>query len=102
MLLLVGHFYTASGTVAHDVLKQIAELYRVEQEARGQPKEKRQRIRLARAGPVIAELKVQLTHTFMRVSRKSPLAKAINYALLRWETLSRYIDDGRWESIITQ
>jgi len=84
-------------SVAHDVLKQIAELYRVEQEIKGQPKEKRQRIRQARAGPVIAELKNQLTQTFTRVSRKSPLAKAIHYALVRWEALSRYVDDGRLE-----
>jgi len=46
---------------------------------------------------MIAELKEQLTHTFTRVSRKSPLAKAIHYALVRWEALSRYVDDGHLE-----
>jgi hypothetical protein len=33
----------------------------------------------------------------MRISRKSDLAKAIRYSLVRWEALSRFLSDGRLE-----
>jgi hypothetical protein len=32
-----------------------------------------------------------------QLSRKSPLALAIRYALTRWKALTRYCDDGRLE-----
>ena len=35
--------------------------------------------------------------TLTRLSRKSPLARAIRYALTRWTALTRYRDDGRLE-----
>ena len=33
----------------------------------------------------------------MKISQKSETAKAIRYALTRWEALGRYCDDGRIE-----
>jgi len=32
-----------------------------------------------------------------RVSAKSELAKAARHSLARWQTLTRYVDDGRIE-----
>jgi hypothetical protein len=38
-----------------------------------------------------------LHETVRALSRKSALAEAIRYALVRWAALTRYIDDGRIE-----
>ena len=38
-----------------------------------------------------------LEATLAKLSRKSDTAAAIRYALSRWSTLTRYVDDGRLE-----
>ena len=42
-------------------------------------------------------MKAWLQAVLRKVSGKSELAKAIRYALTRWEALVRYVDDGRLE-----
>ena len=42
-------------------------------------------------------MKAWMDATLKRLSQKSETAKAIRYALTRWESLSRYCDDGRIE-----
>lgn len=84
-------------SMAHEVLRSIAELYAIEEAVRGQPAEQRRQVRQARAGPIVDELKTRLTTAFNQVSRKSPIAKAMHYALTRWGALSRYLDNGRLE-----
>ena len=46
---------------------------------------------------LIAKFRDWLDATLPRLSRRSELAVAIRYALARWETLARYIGDGRLE-----
>lgn len=82
---------------ATDVLRAIASLYAVEKSVKGKPPDQRVVIRQARAGPVLETLKQQLQKTLSQVPRKFPLARAIQYALTRWDALSRYIDDGNIE-----
>lgn len=48
-------------------------------------------------GPVLDELKEKLRVMLSRESKKMPLAKAIHYALTRWDALLRYVDDGNIE-----
>ena len=79
---------------AATALAYIARLYVVEKEIKGQLPAHRASVRQARAGPIVAELKEQLRSTLSRIPRKMPLAQAIHYALVRWEALTRYIDDG--------
>jgi len=82
---------------ATDVLHTIASLYAVEKTIKGKPPDQRVATRQARAGPVLETLKQQLQKTLSQIPRKFPLAKAINYALTRWDALSRYVDDGNLE-----
>jgi len=82
---------------ATDVLHSIASLYAVEKSIKGKPPDQRVVIRQARAGPVLETLKQRLQKTLSQIPRKFPLAKAINYALTRWDALSRYVDDGNIE-----
>ena len=83
--------------VANEALARIGELYAIEAEIRGQPADTRQRIRQARAGPKLVELHQWLIATVKKLSKKSELAGAIQYALSRWKALTLYRDDGRVE-----
>ena len=83
--------------IAAEALKQIAALYAIEAEVRGQLPDHRRRIREAQAGPLLDDFKDWLTETLARLSKKSALAEAIGYALKRWPALTRYVGDGRIE-----
>ena len=72
-------------------------LFAIEVEIRGQPADERRAIRQARAGPLLDDLHRWFQITVSKLSRKSPLAIAIRYALTRWAALTRYRDDGRLE-----
>jgi len=83
--------------IAGEALDRIGALYAVEQDIRGRPPDQRRAVRQARSGPLLAELKGWLDQTLQTLSQKSATAKAIRYALSRWEALTRYCDDGRIE-----
>lgn len=83
--------------VALDALNRIGELYAIETEIRGQAPDLRRDIRAARAGPKLSELHAWFIAARTQLSKKSPLAGAIHYALSRWRALIRYCEDGRIE-----
>jgi transposase len=90
--------HAASGApLAHEALERIRRLYAIEEEARGQPPEQRAAIRRKHAQGELEAMKAWLQAVLRKVSGKSELAKAIRYALTRWEALIRYVDDGRLE-----
>ena len=83
--------------VAHEVLESIATLYGIEKSVKGKSVPERSQVRQARAGPVLDALKNKLIKVRSQIPKKLPLAKAIHYALVRWESLVRFVDDGRIE-----
>lgn len=83
--------------IATEALARIAALYAIEADARGRSAEERRAIRQERTRPLIDQLKTWLEAQLAAVSRKSTLAEAIRYALVRWPGLTRFIDDGRIE-----
>jgi transposase len=83
--------------IAADALKRIAALYAVEAEIRGRAAEERQRVRQAKSRPLVEALKPWLQEQLARISGKSKLAEAMRYALARWQSLTRFLDDGRIE-----
>lgn len=83
--------------LAAEAIRRIGLLYAIEREIRGQAPAARHADRQARARPVLAELHAWLSAILLQVSAKSDLAKAIRYALVRWEALTRYSEDGRIE-----
>ena len=74
---------------------RIAQLYRIEDRIRGKSPEERQAVRQAQSAPHVTALKSFLEKQLTRVSRKSPIAEAIRYALNHWQGLIRFLDDGR-------
>lgn len=84
-----------SSPIAEEALLRIGELYAVEERVRSKPPDERRSVRQAHASPIIAAFRPWLEARRDALSRKSDLAKAIGYALSRWEALTRYLDDGR-------
>ena len=82
---------------AREALERIQALFAIEAEIRGRPAAERQAISQARAGPLLEDLHRWFHATLAKLSRKSPLAVAIRYALTRWTALTRYLNDGRLE-----
>jgi transposase len=83
--------------IAAEALERIGALYAVESDIRGQPADQRRAVRCERSRPLLDSMKDWFTQTLERISQKSETAKAIRYALTRWEALNRYCDDGRIE-----
>jgi hypothetical protein len=83
--------------VAAEALARIGRLYEIEREIRGRPPDERRAARQARAGPQLDSLREWLREMLARTSKKSALATAISYVLMRWTALTRYRDDGRLE-----
>ena len=84
-----------SSPVATEVLRRIAQLYGIEDDARGQHAEQRRHIRNARSRVIVDDLRHYLEARNRQVSAKAKLGEAIRYALARWDGLSRFLDDGR-------
>ena len=61
----------------------------------GRPPECRLRVRQAQSAPLFGGLKDWMDQTLARVSGKTDLAKAIRYALARWDALTLVLRDGR-------
>lgn len=90
--------YVATGSAAaREALERIAALFAIETEVRGQQPERRQEIRQSKSAPLIDDLKNFLASTLAAISGKRSLAKAIRYALSRWDALCRLTQDGRPE-----
>lgn len=80
--------------IAAEALQRIGALYAIESEIRGRPPDERAANRQSRAGPLLESLRQWLCETLAKVSKKSELAKAIGYVLMRWSALTRYRDHG--------
>ena len=83
------------GTLAHQALVRIGEVFKVEAEVNGRSALRRRRMRQARTAPVLTELKSWMNETLAQVSAKSPMALAIGYPLSNWTALTNFVGDGR-------
>jgi transposase len=75
----------------------IAELYRIEDRARGLTAEDRLRLRQLESKPVLDKLRDYLVEIGAEVLPKSPAGRAVRYSLKNWTALTRYADDGDLE-----
>lgn len=79
------------------VLLLIAQLYRVEGEARTLAAADRHRLRQLQARPILDKLQRYLLEIKSEVLPKSPEGRAVRYALKNWQALTRYAEDGDLE-----
>ena len=75
----------------------IAQLYRVEKQARGLAPADRFELRQLEARPILDKLHQYLLDIQLEVLPKSPEGRAVRYALKNWTALTRYADDGHLE-----
>lgn len=87
------HLQHATATTT-EVLCRIAELYVIEAEIRGQAPALRQRVRLARALPLLQSFERWLRERLLTLSLQSETTKAINYMLNQWQALIYYCENG--------
>lgn len=93
------HEALGEGRSAAWLVGQIGQLYAVEKHLREQKAgpQLRAAVRAWQSRPILERLQRAMTVVRRRVLPKSLLGQAIDYALSRWETLLRYVDDGRLE-----
>jgi len=95
------HFYDLeqahASPVAREALQRIGALYGIEEQIRGRPPEQRREVRQEQAKPLLDSLRQWFEATLSKLSRKSETTAAIRYALVRWDALTRYIEDGHIE-----
>ena len=87
----------STAPIAEEGLKQIAALYRIEADIRGQSPEARVAARREHSAPKIAAFETWLTKHRARASSKSPLGEALKYIAKYWNGLTLFLTDGRIE-----
>ena len=88
-------FEATKSPIAEEGLKRIQALYAVEAATNGQPPGQRRETREAQSKPQLDALHAWMLAQRRRLSGKSALGKALQYALNRWDALARYLEDGR-------
>jgi len=87
--------YTTSHPLLHEALAAIGQLYDLEDRAAQLSDDARRALRQAESAPIIERLHVRLSAARGELRPSSKLAEAVEYALARWPSLLRYLDDGR-------
>ncbi|AYE84720.1 IS66 family transposase [Salipiger marinus] len=80
--------------VAGEAVLRIRKLYDVETQARFLPPHERVALRQELAKPIFDDLEIWLKEQLGKISGKTPLAKAIRYALARLPKARPYLDNG--------
>ena len=82
-------------SLAGVAMARIQQLYRIERETKSLSADERQRIRQARAAPLLDEIRAWLDEHLPIVPPRSALGKAMNYTHRQWPKLTVYLADGR-------
>jgi transposase len=88
-------FENTKSPIAEEALRRIQELYAIEADIKGRTADQRWTERQTRSKPLLDAYHVWAIAQRRRLSGKTPLGKALQYGLSRWDALTRYIDDGR-------
>jgi transposase len=83
--------------IANEILIRIGEIYKIEEEIRNNPPDKRLEIRQKKSQSLIDDLFKRLKYLKNKLPAKGITAKAINYALNNEEALQRFLTDGKIE-----
>jgi hypothetical protein len=83
-------FEATKSPIAEEGLRRIQQLYAIEAGINGKNAELRLAQRQAQSVPLLDELQVWYRKQRQRLSTKSALGKALQYALSRWDALTRY------------
>ena len=86
---------SVAAPLAVGAVKRIDAIFDIEREINGRSIEQRLAVRRERVAPLVADLEAWMRAQRAKLSRHSDVGKAMDYMLKRWETFSRFLDDGR-------
>jgi transposase len=81
--------------LAIEAVRRIDAVFDAERAINGLPAEARLILRRQHAAPLVTELETWMRESRGKLSRHNPVAKAMDYMLVRWETFTRFLRDGR-------
>ena len=81
--------------IAEFALQRFARVYEIEREVKELNTEQRQAVRQQQSRPILDALHDWMTLQRRQVPDGSATAKALDYSLRRWETLTRFAGDGQ-------
>lgn len=81
--------------LALEAVRRIDALFDIEREINGFEADLRRAARQERCVPLITELEAWMRKERARLSRHNEVAKAMDYALKRWDAFTRFLDDGK-------
>ena len=81
--------------LALEAVKRIDVLFDIERGINGESAEHRLAVRKELSAPVLTGLKDWMEAERRKLSKHSPVAKAMDYMLRRWDLFARFLDDGR-------
>jgi hypothetical protein len=85
----------ARAPLAAEAVRRIDAIFDAERAINGLPAERRLAVRQKHIAPLVAELETWMRAARSKLSRHNDVAKAMDYMLKRWDTFSRFLDDGR-------
>ena len=81
--------------LAKQALEKIQTLYRIEHEARDRPPDERLQMRQQKSAPLLEKFKGWLLEHRPKVPGNTATAKAMDYALSRWQALCVHLQDAK-------
>jgi transposase len=81
--------------IAVEAVKQIDAIFAIEREINGLSADQRLAVRVARVKKLVDDLHEWMKEQRARISSKIALAKAMDYMLKRWDSFTRFLQDGR-------
>ncbi len=81
--------------LAFEAVKRIDAIFDIEREINGRPIAERLAVRRAQVAPLVAELETWMRAQRGKLSRHSDVGKAMDYMLKRWNSFTRFLEDGR-------
>ncbi len=81
--------------MALEAVKRIDGLFDIERESNGLDADQRLERRRKESLPLVDSLQAWLQTERAQLSRSSPVAKAIDYMLKRWDGFTSFLNDGR-------
>jgi transposase len=81
--------------LAFEAVKRIDAIFDIEREINARPIAERLAVRRAQVAPLVAELETWMRAQRGKLSRHSDVGRAMDYMLKRWDSFTRFLEDGR-------
>jgi transposase len=85
----------ARAPLAVEAVRRIDAIFAAERAVNGLPAAGRLAVRQHHTTPLVAEFEAWMRESRGKLSRHSPVAKAMDYMLTRWEAFTRFLGEGR-------